>query len=65
MKLLITASETLAIGDLLKVSFQLDNPARSQIQKKVVIRNISPPLIGAEFAPTETLDKALGFYLRS
>jgi hypothetical protein len=54
-----------AVGDLLKVSFQLDDPPRSQIQKKVVIRNISPPLIGTEFAPTETLDKALGFYLRS
>lgn len=65
MKLLITGSETFAVGDLLKISFQLDDPPRSQIQKKVVIRNITPPVIGTEFAPTETIDKALGFYLRS
>jgi hypothetical protein len=65
MKLQITGSDTFAIGDLLKVSFQLDDPPRSQVQKKVVIRNISPTLIGTEFAPTETIDKALGFYLRS
>jgi hypothetical protein len=65
MKLVINASETLAVGDLLKVSFHLDDPQHSLIHKKVVIRNISPPLIGTEFAPTETLDKALGFYLRA
>jgi glutaredoxin len=65
MKLLIATRETFAVGDLLKVSFQLDDPPRSHIQKKVLIRNISHPLIGTEFAPTETLDKALGFYLRS
>jgi hypothetical protein len=65
MKLLITSSENFAVGDLLKVSFQLDDPPRSLIQKKVVIRNLSLPLIGTEFAPTETIDKALGFYLRS
>jgi len=65
MKLLISASETFAVGDLLKVSFQLDDPPRSLVQKKVVIRNVSPPLVGTEFAPTETIDKALGFYLRS
>jgi hypothetical protein len=65
MKLLIATIDTFAVGDLLKITFQLDDPPRSQIHKKVVVRNISPPLIGAEFAPTETIDKALGFYLRS
>jgi hypothetical protein len=65
MKLQIATRETFAVGDLLKISFQLDDPPRSQILKKVLIRNISHPLIGTEFAPTETLDKALGFYLRS
>jgi len=65
MKLLIATSEHFAVGDLLKISFQLDDPPRSQIQKKVLIRKLTPPLIGTEFAPTETLDKALGFYLRS
>jgi len=62
---MITSSEPLAIGDLLKVSFHLDNPQRSLVQKRVVVKNISLPYVGAEFAPTETIDKTLGFYLRS
>jgi hypothetical protein len=65
MKLLITGSETFAIGDMLKVSFNLDDARRSPVQKKVIVRNISPPHVGTELAPTETIDKALGFYLRS
>jgi hypothetical protein len=65
LKLMITSSEPLAIGDVLQVSFQLDNPQRSLVQKKVVVQNIGLPYVGVEFAPTEALDKALGFYLRS
>jgi len=65
MKLMIAASENFAPGDMLKVSFNLDDAQRSLVQKKVVVRNISPPHVGTEFAPTETIDKALGFYLRS
>lgn len=65
MKLLITASETFAIGDMLKVSFHLDDAQRSLVQKKVIVRNLSAPYVGTELAPTETIDKALGFYLRS
>jgi hypothetical protein len=65
MKLLISAKETFTVGDMLKVSFHLDDAPRSRIQKKVVVRNVSLPYIGTEFAPTETIDKALGFYLRS
>ncbi len=64
MKLQISACETFAPGDMLKVSFNLDDAQRSPLQKKVIVRNISPPHVGAEFAPTETIDKALGFYLR-
>ncbi len=65
MKLEVAASGTMAEGDLLKVEFRLDNPACSLLTKKLVIRNIVGNLIGTQFAPTEILDKALGFYLRS
>ncbi|RPJ72622.1 MAG: PilZ domain-containing protein [Desulfobacteraceae bacterium] len=65
MKLEVVASGTMAEGDLLKVEFKLDNPARSLVTKKLIIRNIVGNLIGTQFAPTETVDKALGFYLRS
>ena len=53
------------LGGLDRFGHVVGDPPRSLVQKKVVIRNISPPLIGTEFAPTETIDKALGFYLRS
>ncbi|MCU0562187.1 MAG: PilZ domain-containing protein [Desulfobacterales bacterium] len=65
MKLAIAASGALSAGDMLKVEFHLDDAARSPIKKKLIVRNISGSEVGAEFAPTETLDKALGFYLRS
>jgi len=64
MKLMIASGETFNRGDVLKVAFKLDDAKRSLVEKKVVIRTISPPFFGTEFAPTETLDKALGFYLR-
>ena len=65
MKLMIASNESFAIGDMLRVSFNLDDAQHSQIQKKVVVRSINPPHIGVEIAPTEASDKALGFYLRS
>ena len=65
LKLLIASSADLTLGDMLKVSFNLDNTARNLVEKKVVIRNLNPPYVGTEFAPTETIDKPLGFYLRS
>jgi hypothetical protein len=64
MKLMIASGEAFNRGDVLKVAFKLDDAKRSLVEKKVVIRSISPPFFGTEFAPTETLDKALGFYLR-
>jgi len=61
LKLMITSSEPLAVGDLLKVSFHLDNPQRSLIQKKVVVQNISLPYVGVEFAPPKPSTRPLGF----
>jgi hypothetical protein len=64
MKLMIASGGTFSRGDVLKVSFTLDDAQRSPVEKKVIIRSISPPFFGTEFAPTEQIDKALGFYLR-
>jgi hypothetical protein len=65
MKLVLSASGTIAPGDLLKIEFRLDDARRSLVQKKVVVRNVSEDSVGTEFTVTEALDKALGFYLRS
>ena len=65
MKLQINGNHGCAEGDVLKVEFHLDDAQRSLIRKKVIIRNVGGKEIGTEFAPTEAVDKALGFYLFS
>ena len=63
MKLQIDADNNCDIGDILRVEFYTDDVQRAFINKKVIIRSINGPIIGTEFAPTEGIDKALGFYL--
>jgi hypothetical protein len=63
MKLEIDANSNCSIGDVIQVEFHTDDAKRALIKKKVIIRSISGPNIGTEFAPTEGIDKALGFYL--
>ena len=65
MKLKINGEHDCAIGDVLQVEFRLDDTHRTLVTKKVIIRNISGPYLGTELAPTEAMDKALGFYLFS
>ncbi len=65
MKLKIGGDHDCEAGDLIRVEFHLDDPHRSLIVKKVIIRNITKDEIGTELAPTEAVDKALGFYLFS
>jgi hypothetical protein len=63
MKLQIDAENDCEVGDIIQVEFHTDDAQRAYIQKKVIIRNINGKIVGTEFAPTEGVDKALGFYL--
>jgi hypothetical protein len=63
MKLQIDAYNNCEVGDVIQVEFHTDDAKRAFIQKKVIIRSINGTIIGTEFAPTEGIDKALGFYL--
>ena len=65
LKLQINAQHNCIVGDVIIVEFHLDDANRTLIKKKVIVRNIVGKNIGTEFAPTEALDKALGFYLFS
>jgi len=65
MKLHINGNHGCEVGDVLKVEFYLDDFQRSFIRKKVIVRNVFNSEIGTELAPTEAVDKALGFYLFS
>ncbi len=63
MKLQIDADNDCEVGDVIQVEFHTDDAQRAFIKKKVIIRSINGPIIGTEFASTEGIDKALGFYL--
>ena len=65
VKLKLNVKQNFAIGDQMKIEFHLDDSQRTLIKKTVIIRNQRNQFIGAEFAPFETVDKALGFYLFS
>jgi len=65
MKLRISNTGKLAIGDVLQLEFRLDDAHRSLLNKKVIIRNIEDMHVGVEFALSDATDKALGFYLFS
>ena len=63
MKLKVNFEYNFSVGDVLLNSFFLDNPQKTAINKKVIIKTINMPFIGTEFPITEREDKELGFYL--
>jgi hypothetical protein len=63
MKLQIDADNDCDVGDIIQVEFHTDDAQRAFIKKKVIIRSINGSIIGTEFAATERIDRALGFYL--
>ncbi|MBW1987936.1 MAG: PilZ domain-containing protein [Deltaproteobacteria bacterium] len=55
----------LAAGDRIYVKFLLDDPKRSLIEKRCIVRVAENQYIGAQFdVQPGTYDAALGFYLR-
>ena len=65
MKLKIAGTKDISRGDILMVQFHLDDAVRSLLNKMVIVKNLRDPYVGTEFAPTESICKALGFYLLS
>ena len=65
LKIQINTEHSCIVGDVVLVEFYLDDNQRTLIRKKVIVRNILGSNMGTEFAPTEAIDKALGFYLFS
>lgn len=65
----VVSPKTFEVGERLTVSFELDDPLQTKIEKKIVIRKMIPPnLLGVEFTSPEILvgpsDEAIGIYLR-
>ncbi len=51
------------IGDIMEVSFCLDDAMRSEVNRRVEVRTISGSSIGCQFSDHKAHDKELGFYL--
>lgn len=52
-------------NDTVELKFTLDNPTRTEIRKLAQIRWIIDRNVGAEFINQITIDKDLGFYLKT
>jgi hypothetical protein len=66
LKIRVPDAHRLKAGDTLEVVFRLDDPKKSQIHKRVVIRKIEGVDLGVQFLSSEAgnpSDKAIGFYL--
>ena len=53
------------MGDVLMVTFCLDDLRQTSIEKPVIVRVVKDKFLGCEFAEKELYEKALGFYLRN
>ena len=51
------------VKDRFRVKFNLDNTARSAVQKEVVVRSVAADIIGCEFTGKDPSDVTLGFYM--
>lgn len=66
LKLRVPDTKFFNSGDILEVTFHLDNHNKSSILKKVVVRKIEGLNLGVQFLsiePGNPSDKAIGFYL--
>ena len=51
------------IGDMLEVTFRLDDANKTVIRKEVEVKSVHDRFVGCQFAGTQWYDKELGFYL--
>ncbi|MCK5230636.1 MAG: hypothetical protein KAR13_10245 [Desulfobulbaceae bacterium] len=50
-------------NDKIRIKFTLDDRKRSEIDKEIIVRMVNNEYISGEFADSDSLGKALGFYL--
>jgi len=62
--LLASDKHSLHQGEHIKMAFKLDNPERTKIVRKALIRRIKENYIGCQFLGTPAFDPELGFYVQ-
>jgi hypothetical protein len=50
-------------GDVVRITFTLDDPLHSVVRRTVVVRTVRESFVGSEFAPGQPDDRDLNFYL--
>ena len=63
LKFSISDPDEVQVGDVLYMTFTLDNSKKSVIKRKVLVRHTNQETIGTEFINPPEYDKDLGFYL--
>lgn len=63
LRVKLPLSPRFKVGDTLFIEFRLDDAHRSQIKKKVVVKNINDRSVGLAYTSPQAHDSALGFYL--
>jgi hypothetical protein len=63
IRLEIKGKHLIEAGDVLMVSFELDNAKKTRIRRKISVKRVSGNIIGAEFTGKSEHDAALGFYV--
>ena len=63
LKLKMNFSPPFTAGDLLDITFQLDDNRRTTISKKVKVMNVNGEYVGVAFLNSDPPGAALGFYL--
>lgn len=63
LRIKLQAMPRFTVDDILLIDFHLDDRNRSQIQAKVIVKNIKGLYAGLEYVSQQSLNKELGFYL--
>jgi len=56
-------SHAIEVGDQARITFTLDDPKQTEIDKRVIVQSIAGNIIGCRFASNEPLKRGLRFYL--
>ncbi len=56
-------NHTINVGDLVRVTFTLDDSKQTEIDKRVIVQSIADNIISCQFPSNESLEQELRFYL--
>ena len=62
---IISSDQLIQANDFLDIKFHLDDPERSLLKRRVIVREIKNKHIDADFHNPPPYSKSLGFYLMS